>query len=252
MRLLSCFFLLLGCAAPLVADNTTTIDNDVVKIEMAVDTPHHLNARHRHEMNRVMIYLDGGDMTLVYDDGHKDEQHWKPGQVAWSPSGGYHTSENVGPQPMHIVEIMLKKPGPMVAPMSKAGTRSRRPRTQQKRPPIRKRPGESPSKPARARRNRKDPRTYGCGSSGSVPDGSGRKREIGGRHRGATPQVGRRGVLGRRSSDARGHEHRRKEVRADSGRGEVTGTQLSLRASADRGTLFSFFSFPFSPRAFRV
>jgi quercetin dioxygenase-like cupin family protein len=120
-RLLSCFFLLLGCASPLVADNTTTIDNDVVRIETAVDTPHHLNARHRHEMNRVMIYLDGGDMTLIYDDGHKDEQHWKPGQVAWSPSGGYHTSENVGPQPMHIVEIVLKKPGPPTPPMRKPG-----------------------------------------------------------------------------------------------------------------------------------
>jgi quercetin dioxygenase-like cupin family protein len=119
MRLLSCFCLLLGCASPLAADDTTMVDNDVLRIEMAVDTPHHLNARHRHAMNRVMIYLDGGDMTLVYDDGHKDEQHWKPGQVAWSPAGDYHTSENVGSQPMHVVEIMLKKPGPATPPMRK-------------------------------------------------------------------------------------------------------------------------------------
>jgi mannose-6-phosphate isomerase-like protein (cupin superfamily) len=119
MRLLSCFCLLLGCESPLVADNSAKVDNDVVKIEVASETPHHLNGRHHHEMNRVMIYLDGGDMTLVYDDGHKDEQHWKPGQVAWSPAGGYHTSEDVGSTPMHIVEIVLKKPGPMVARVRK-------------------------------------------------------------------------------------------------------------------------------------
>jgi quercetin dioxygenase-like cupin family protein len=119
MRLLCRFCLLLGCAAPIAADNSTKIDNDVVGIETAVDTPRHLNGRHRHQFNRVMIYLDGGDMTLVYDDGHKDEQHWKPGQVAWSPSGDYHTSENVGSTPMRIVEIMLKKPGPATPPMRK-------------------------------------------------------------------------------------------------------------------------------------
>jgi mannose-6-phosphate isomerase-like protein (cupin superfamily) len=117
--LLACFVLLLVCASPLAADDTTMIDNDVLRIEMAVDTPHHLNARHRHAMNRVMIYLDGGDMTLVYDDGHKDEQHWKPGQVVWSPAGDYHTSEDVGSQPMHIVEVMLKKPGPATPPTRK-------------------------------------------------------------------------------------------------------------------------------------
>jgi quercetin dioxygenase-like cupin family protein len=119
-RLLSCLFLLFGCVSPLAADNSTKVDNDILRIETASETPHHLNARHRHEMNRVMIYLDGGDMTLVYDDGHKDEQHWKPGQVAWSPAGDYHTSEDVGSTPMHIVEIVLKKPGPATPPVRKA------------------------------------------------------------------------------------------------------------------------------------
>lgn len=116
---LLCLCLLLGCAVPLAADNSTKIDNDFVRIETASETPHHLNARHHHAMNRVMVYLDGGDMTLVYDDGHKDEQHWKPGQVAWSPAGDYHTSEDVGSQPMHIVEVILKKPGPATPPARK-------------------------------------------------------------------------------------------------------------------------------------
>ncbi len=177
MRLLSCFCLLLGCASPLAADDTTMVDNDVVRIELAVDTPHHLNARHRHAMNRVMIYLDGGDMTLVYDDGHKDEQHWKPGQVAWSPAGDYHTSEDVGSQPMHIVEIMLKKPGPATPPMRKPELDPVVLEPNKNILAIRKRSGARPSKLARARRDGKDPRTHGRGSSGGVPDGSRRKRE---------------------------------------------------------------------------
>lgn len=112
-------FLLVALAIPLAADNSTKVDNDLVRIEVAAEAPHHLNARHRHELNRVMVYLDGGDMTLTYDDGHKDEQHWKPGDVAWSPAGGYHTSENVGAKPMRIVEVALKKPGPATEPIRK-------------------------------------------------------------------------------------------------------------------------------------
>ncbi|HUJ32070.1 MAG TPA: cupin domain-containing protein [Candidatus Acidoferrum sp.] len=103
---------LLGCASPLAAENFVKVDNNLVRIEEAVETPHHQGARHHHELNRVMIYLDGGNMTLTYDDGHKDEQHWKPGDVAWSPAGDYHRSENVGPNVMHIVEVAVKTPAP--------------------------------------------------------------------------------------------------------------------------------------------
>ncbi len=88
------------------------IDNDVVRILKVVDTPHQKSALHRHEFNRVMVYLDAGDMEIIYEDGHKEKQHWKAGQVAWSQAGGRHTSENVGSSPLRIVEIELKKPAP--------------------------------------------------------------------------------------------------------------------------------------------
>lgn len=92
------------------------IDNDAVRVVEAVDQPHHPGALHRHERNRVMIYLTAGDQTLRYQDGRVDRQHWKAGQVAWSPAGGFHISENVGAKPLRIVEIELKKPGPAKAP----------------------------------------------------------------------------------------------------------------------------------------
>src|SRR5260370_21642793 len=108
------------CSAFLsAADDRVKIDNDVVRILKVVDTPHQKSALHRHEFNRVMIYLDAGDMEIVYEDGHKEKQHWKAGQVAWSQAGGRHTSENVGFSPLHIVVIEFKNPAPAAAPVRK-------------------------------------------------------------------------------------------------------------------------------------
>lgn len=91
-------------------DDRVRIDNDAVRVLNVVDQPRHPSALHRHELNRVMIYLTSGDLTVRYQEGHVDEQHWKAGQVAWSPAGGLHISENVGAKPLHIIEIELKKP----------------------------------------------------------------------------------------------------------------------------------------------
>jgi quercetin dioxygenase-like cupin family protein len=106
---------LFGLLLALMADDRVKIDNDAVRVLNVVDEPHHPSGLHRHEVNRVMIYLTAGDLTVRYQDGHVDEQHWKAGQVAWSPAGGIHISENVGAKPLHIIEIELKKP-PSKAP----------------------------------------------------------------------------------------------------------------------------------------
>ena len=107
------------CACCFAADNPVKVDNGIVRILSVVDAPHGKGSLHRHEFNRVMVYLDAGDITINYEDGHKDEQHWKAGQVAWSPSGGMHTSENVGSAPIRIIEIELKKPAPATPPVRK-------------------------------------------------------------------------------------------------------------------------------------
>ena len=110
---------LLGCSTMLAADSPVKVDNADVRILSVVDLPHHKGAMHQHDFNRVMIYLDGGDITLTTEDGHLDEQHWQAGQVAWSPKTGRHTSENVGDAPMRIVEVELKNPAPEAAPVRK-------------------------------------------------------------------------------------------------------------------------------------
>src|SRR5436309_7722002 len=99
-----------GCiAAALFASGVygqsgTVVDNATVRILKAVDTPHRKSAMHKHDSNRVMIYLTAGDLDVTTEDGHVEHQHWKAGDIAWSPSGPLHTSENVGAGELRIVE----------------------------------------------------------------------------------------------------------------------------------------------------
>src|SRR5260370_37027419 len=95
---------LLCCAFLSAADDRVKIDNDAVRVLKVVDTPHQKSALHRHEFNRVMIYLNAGEMEIVYEDGHKEKQHWKAGQVAWSQAGGPHTRGNVRSGALRIGE----------------------------------------------------------------------------------------------------------------------------------------------------
>ena len=66
-------------------------------------------------VNRVMVYMDASDLVVTHADGRVEKQHWKAGDVEWSPAGGRHTSENVGKTAVRIVEVELKKPGPKTA-----------------------------------------------------------------------------------------------------------------------------------------
>jgi mannose-6-phosphate isomerase-like protein (cupin superfamily) len=104
MNPLACALLLFFAAD----DPRVKIDNEMVRVLNVVDQPHTPSGLHRHEVNRVMIYLNAGDLTVRYQDGKVEEQHWTPGQVAWSPAGGLHISENVGSAPLHIIEVELK------------------------------------------------------------------------------------------------------------------------------------------------
>ncbi len=110
MLCISMMFLFLTMLFAFAADDRVKIENDSVRVLNVVDDPHHPSALHRHELNRVMIYLTAGDLTVRYQDGKVEEQHWKPGQVAWSAAGGLHVSENVGSTPLRIIEVELKKP----------------------------------------------------------------------------------------------------------------------------------------------
>ena len=84
------------------------IDNQYVRVVDALDPPHARGPLHEHKTDRVMVYLTKCDTRLTDASGRVERQHWKPGDVAWSPARGPHTSENPNDAPCRIVEIELK------------------------------------------------------------------------------------------------------------------------------------------------
>jgi hypothetical protein len=106
---------LLAIALPLLAQRSIPVENEFVRVVSVVDQPvTKPGAVHEHQQNRVMIYLDPADINIRFSTPsaeHKNEdQHWKAGDVAWSPSGGLHTSQHSSSAATRIVEIELKKP----------------------------------------------------------------------------------------------------------------------------------------------
>jgi beta-alanine degradation protein BauB len=102
--------ILTTAAALAAATPETLIENDQVKVIRVTDAPHAKTAPHQHQLNRVMIYLQGGRQEIV-SDGKKTVPEWKAGEVRWSPAGGIHTSEIVSANPVTMIELEIKKPG---------------------------------------------------------------------------------------------------------------------------------------------
>jgi hypothetical protein len=92
------------------APDTIKLDNEFVRVSFLTDQPRTKTPLHRHEFNRVMIYLDPMELVLRYQDGEIDHQRWSKGQVAWSPGGRLHTGENLIDHTARVVEVELKKP----------------------------------------------------------------------------------------------------------------------------------------------
>ena len=100
-------------------DHGVIIDNEAVKIINAVEAPAKKGAMHQHTVNRVMIYLDAGHRRIVQQDGKVQDFTVKAGEVAFDLAGGMHTSENLGKDPLRIVEVELKKAhGSPVSPVA--------------------------------------------------------------------------------------------------------------------------------------
>jgi len=98
--------------ATLAVDIPAKIDNDQARVLVVTSASNAKSALHDHKMNRVMIYLDAGKMTLTDTHGKVDTLNFKAGEALWSPASGLHTSLNLSDHPVRIVEVELKsKPG---------------------------------------------------------------------------------------------------------------------------------------------
>lgn len=103
-------FLTLGTLLP-AATPDVLLENEQVRVVRAVDQPHSPGQLHKHERNRVMIYLQAGSETITSADGKKQNLTWKAGEAKWSPADGMHTSEITSDAPVTIIEVELKKEG---------------------------------------------------------------------------------------------------------------------------------------------
>jgi quercetin dioxygenase-like cupin family protein len=103
--------LLAAGATALLAQNSTVVDNDQVRVLKVTQQPHTKTRLHDHKINRVMIYMQAGKQEFDYPElKKKSVLTWKAGEAKWSPASGKHIAEIVSDQPVTIMEIELKKP----------------------------------------------------------------------------------------------------------------------------------------------
>src|SRR5258708_1636667 len=72
--------------AAVAADDRVKIDNDQARVLVVSSAPGAKSELHEHKMNRVMVYLDAGRMTLTDTEGKVETLNFKAGDVLWSPA----------------------------------------------------------------------------------------------------------------------------------------------------------------------
>jgi quercetin dioxygenase-like cupin family protein len=109
----------------LLAQRPVPVNNEWARVVIATANPGPKGRMHKHEMNRVMVYIDKGTQVLGFEDGSSKTIAARAGEVQWDPKGGMHTSMIPSGPPFRIVEIELKKEGgavqwPKVDPLTVA------------------------------------------------------------------------------------------------------------------------------------
>src|ERR1700694_533132 len=92
------------------AQNPTEVNVDTPQARAFIATlqPHQSNPAHEHPMNRVLVFLDPGEIKLTNPAGKVEKIAFKAGDVRWSPAGPGNVSEDITDHPIQIVEIELK------------------------------------------------------------------------------------------------------------------------------------------------
>lgn len=109
MKRLTRFLAFLFLSTSFAAEDSTKIDNELVKVLVVESPPGAKSQLHEHKVNRVMIYLDEGKMTLTDAEGALEQLKFKKDEALWSQmTTRPHVSENLTGHPVNIVEIELK------------------------------------------------------------------------------------------------------------------------------------------------
>lgn len=88
------------------------LENDQVRVLRALEKPHVKGRPHKHDVNRVMVYLQSGTQEFGDEKGEKKTTlKYKAKEVIWSPATAIHIPELITDEPVNIIEVELKKPG---------------------------------------------------------------------------------------------------------------------------------------------
>lgn len=91
--------------------NPVKLDNADARVLVVTSLPGAKSSLHEHKMNRVMIYLEAGRMTLTDVAGAIEKLNFKAGEALWSPATVRpHVSLNESDRPVRIIEVELKSP----------------------------------------------------------------------------------------------------------------------------------------------
>lgn len=102
--------------APAPAAIEQKLDTPQVRVYVATLQPRTPSiSRTGHATNRVLVYLDDGEMTRE-GDGQTTTIPFRRGEVRWRPASGPYTAENISDHPIRILEIDLKGPPAGPAP----------------------------------------------------------------------------------------------------------------------------------------
>src|ERR1044071_2640987 len=95
----------------LLGQRPVPVDNDWARVVIATANPGPKGRMHKHDMNRVMVYVDKGTQVLDFENGSSKTISARAGEVQFDPKGGMHTSMVPSGPAFRIVEIEIKKEG---------------------------------------------------------------------------------------------------------------------------------------------
>ena len=104
-----CILAALGLLAQTPSD--VKVDTPQARAVVATLKPYQPNSVGEHSMNRILVYLGPGQMTITRG-GKSEKIAFKAGDVRWSPAGGAYVVENATDHPIQIVEVELKNAPP--------------------------------------------------------------------------------------------------------------------------------------------
>ena len=98
--------------------HTVKFENAVVRVIDAALPVGHATLNHTHSRDNVPVAIAGGRVAITLIGGAPVESNVKAGQVSFAVGGYTHVVANVGPTPLHFIDVELRTsaPGPSTPP----------------------------------------------------------------------------------------------------------------------------------------